>query len=235
MGRAGLTVLGYHWMPGHVSRTSTTRRGRGGAKVTAYDHELLRHTPVLHGRVYSDDEMWDAYAHFVREVVPVAESSGVRLALHPDDPPLPELGGTPRLFHGPEGFRRAMALAGASPASGLDFCLGNWYATGCDISEAIAEFGRRGQIVYGHVQAVVGTVPSFHEGFVDEAGCDFQNVFASLDRSGVDGVFAPAHLPHTIDEKEPPHVDPQYAGNAYAFGYLTGLLRALRNAEEVPK
>jgi len=132
------------------------------------------------------------------------------------------------------GYRVLFYNADLFQKEGLPLPPAQWNAMGCDIGETIAEFGRGGQIVYGHVQAVIGTVPSSYEGSVDEAGCDFQKVFAALDSSGVDGVFAPAHLPHTIDEKEPPHVDSQYAGNAFAFGYLKGVLHTLRKAGEGP-
>ena len=104
MGEAGIPVLGYHWMPNGVWRTPD-RAGRGGAMVTAFDMALvdefpLRHGvkehPLLEGRTLDADAMWDNYCYFMDAVLPVAEESGVTLGLHPDDPPMPMLGGIAR-------------------------------------------------------------------------------------------------------------------------------------------
>src|SRR5437763_1318115 len=77
MGRAGIPILGYHWMPNSVWRTSSTTPGRGGARVTSFDLELARNSPLSHGRVYGEDEMWRNYERFVKAVLPVAEEYNV--------------------------------------------------------------------------------------------------------------------------------------------------------------
>ena len=88
LGRAGIPILGYHWMANGVWRTSRTAFGRGGARVTAFDLDLVQNAPPTHGRVFTEEEMWRNYEYFLRAVVPVAEEAGVKLALHPDDPPV---------------------------------------------------------------------------------------------------------------------------------------------------
>ncbi len=114
MGRAGIPILGYHFMPNSVWRTSRTAPGRGGSHVTAFDmaevdraaSEGMRgfvakaderlSTMTLSAddeNVVTADEMWANYEYFVKAVVPVAEESGVKLALHPDDPPVESLAG----------------------------------------------------------------------------------------------------------------------------------------------
>ncbi|MBV7334145.1 mannonate dehydratase [Chloroflexi bacterium TSY] len=178
MGRAGVPVYGYHWMvnqPGVTRnswRTSFTTPGRAGAQVTSFELELANQGPLFRDREYSHEEMRANYEYFIKAIIPVAEEAGVKLALHPDDPPIEKLGGIPRLFYNQEGFQRAMELA-ASPMSGLNFCLGNWTAMGVDIQAAIRYFGKRGQIIYGHVQGVQGVGPHFQECFLEEADCDF--------------------------------------------------------------
>jgi mannonate dehydratase len=227
MGRAGIPVLGYHWMvnpPGVVRasyRTSSASPGRGGSQVASFDLALAERLPPFRERVYSEAEMWANYQYFVRAIVPVAEAAGVRLALHPDDPPVEQLGGIPRLFRSPAAFQRAMDLAG-SPSSGLNFCLANWWAMGADVLAAIAHFGRQGQIVYGHVQGIKGTVPRFSECAVDESECDFLDALSALRRAGFHGSLAPGHYPHTVASETGP-----YAAEAFAIGYLLGLLRAV--------
>ena len=104
--------------------------------------EIAQHSPLFRGREYTDEEMWGNYEYFIKAVLPEAEAAGVRLALHPDDPPLEKLGGIPRLFHDFDGFKRGMDIANNSRASGLNFCLGNWTAMGTDILAAIPSFWR---------------------------------------------------------------------------------------------
>jgi len=227
MGRAGIPILGYHWMvnPAGVTRaswrTSLRAPARGGASASQLDMELAARAPQSRDRVYSADEMWSNWTYFIRALAPVAEEAGVKLALHPDDPPVASLGGVARIFNSFASFERAMEVA-ASPACGLEFCLGNWWAMGTDVIAAIRRFGPRGQIHYVHVQGVHGTVPRFQECFLDEADCDFPAVLRALRDVGFDGVLAPAHVPDTIDD-----TPRQHQGHAFAFGYLRGLLQAL--------
>ena len=229
MGRAGIPVLGYHWMvnpPGVLRasyRTAMNTPGRGGAQVASFDLGLAERAPLFRDREYSEAELWANYEYFLRAIVPVAEDAGVRLALHPDDPPVEQLGGVPRLFRSPAAFQRALDLAG-SPMSGLNFCLANWWAMGSDLLAAIAHFGRQGKIFYGHVQGIRGVVPRFRECFVDESECDFLDALRALRDAGFDGSLAPGHYPHTVASDTSP-----YASEAFAFGYLHGLLRLVNS------
>ena len=227
MGRAGIPVYGYHWMvnqPGvtrNSRRTSFTTPGRGNAKVSSFELELANRGPLFRDREYSREEMWSNYEYFIKAIVPVAEEAGVRLALHPDDPPVEKLGGIPRLFYDPGGFQRAMDIAG-SPASGLNFCLGNWTAMNVDIQADIRRFGGRGQIVYGHIQGVQGTAPDFRECFLEEADCDFLEILKTFKEMGFTGTLLPGHLPYTIYDGERVH-----HGLLYSVGYLKGLLQSI--------
>jgi len=227
MGKAGVGVYGYHWMVNQHGatrnswRTSLTTPGRGGAQVSSFDLERARQGPLFREREYSRAEMWSNYEYFVKAIIPVAEKAGVRLALHPDDPPIESLGGVPRLFYDLGGFQRAMDIAGSS-ASGLNFCLGNWTAMGVDIQAAIRHFGGRGQIVYGHVQGVQGTGPAFRECFLEEADCDFLETLKTFKEVGFSGVLFPGHAPYTTYDGARVH-----HGLLYATGYLKGLLQSL--------
>jgi mannonate dehydratase len=228
MGKAHIPVYGYSWMgnPPEATRfswrTCLSIPGRGGSQVSNFDMDIARKEPLFRDREYTRAEMWDNYEYFIKAVLPEAEAAGVRLALHPDDPPVESLGGVPRLFNGPEGFQRAMDIAHNSPASGLNFCLGNWSAMGTDIAAVIRQFGQRGQIVYGHVQGVQGTVPRFQESFLDDADCDFLAVLRDLREVGFDGVLLPGHSPHTLYENQIGGL-----GFVYAVGYLKGLLNTV--------
>ena len=111
MGKAGIGVLGYNWMPNSVWRTSNTKPTRGEAKVTAFDYNLVKNAPLSFEREYSDEDMWANYEYFIHAVAPIADEVGVRLALHPDDPPMPSLGGVARLFRNHDGYRRMLKAA----------------------------------------------------------------------------------------------------------------------------
>src|SRR4051812_1043742 len=176
MGQAGIPLLGYNWMPNGVWRTPNAA-GRGGVRVTAFDMAQVEVSPLVAGvkeveefggQHIDHDKMWANYAYFMQAVLPVAEEAGVKLALHPDDPPVPELGGIARLFYNAEGFKKAMEVVAPSPNHGLDFCMGCFSEMGPGVIEAIRYFGQRGKIFYVHLRDVQGCVPAFQECFLGE-------------------------------------------------------------------
>ncbi len=245
MGKAGIPILGFHWMPNSVWRTSRTTPGRGGALVTSFDLALAQQSgnDLSRGYVVKRDErvdqvavfdreedavsaeqMWENYAYFVNAVMPVAEEAGVKLALHPDDPPVPSLGGVARLFRNVEGFKRGAEIAN-SPAWGLDLCLGccSEMPGGAEnVYAMIKHFGPRGQILYVHFRDVQGTAPLFQECFIGEGNYDPAAVMLALKRSGFDGFLLDDHVPHMDDDSEWAH-----RGRAHAIGYLQGLINML--------
>jgi mannonate dehydratase len=120
MGKADIPILGYHWMPNSVWRTSRTTPTRGGATVTSFDMELAKNAPLSHDREYTADELWAAHEYYMKAILPVCEEANVKLALHPDDPPVESLGGVARIMNSFEGFKRAMDTV-PSVMHGLDF------------------------------------------------------------------------------------------------------------------
>lgn len=236
MGRAGIGVFGYNWMATGVWRTSNSHPLRGGARGTATDAALLAKAPLSFEREYTEDEIWASYEYFLKAVVPVAEEEGVRLALHPNDAPVPQVGGVPALFRSRENFERGLAIVD-SPANALCLCLGNWGAMGEHIPSVIRDLGPRGKIVYVHFQAVKGSVPAgyFHESFVDEADNDALEIMLALHETGFDGVMIPGHVPQMEGDDEwrtdysTPYVHPMggHRARAYTIGYLSGLVKAV--------
>ena len=240
MGRAGIAVFGYNWMVDGVWRTSNSHPLRGGAKGTATDAADLARAPLAHGREYVQDEIWANYEYFLRAVVPVAEHEGVRLALHPNDAPVPSVAGVPALFGTRASFERALALVD-SPANALCLCLGNWGAMGEKIPDVVRDLGPRGKIVYVHFQAVQGNIPQhgrFNECFVDEADNDALDIMLALHDVGFDGVMIPGHVPQIEGDDEwrtshsastTPYTHPMggHRARAYTVGYLRGLIKAV--------
>jgi mannonate dehydratase len=183
---------------------------------------LVQGDVLTHGRVFTADEMWENYAYFMRAVVPVAEEAGVTLALHPDDPPVPSLGGVARLFSNFEGFRRAMEIV-PSPNSGLDFCMGCWSEMGPGVIEAIRYFGQRGKIVYVHFRDVQGTVPCFQECFLGEGNVDVIAAMRALKEVGFTGFLLDDHVPHIVDDTDWGH-----RARAHAIGYIQALINTVQ-------
>ena len=234
LGRAGIPVLGYHWMPLGVWRTSFATPGRGGALVSSFDLSQIdagplaagtRYHPLLEGREIDAGSMWDNYTYFIKAVLPVAEEADVTLALHPDDPPLPSLGGVARLFGSFAGFARAMEIA-PSPRHGLDFCMGCWsemaVGTSPGVIAAIRHFGGRGQIAYVHFRDVQGTGTSFRECFLGEGNVDVVEAMRALAEVGFSGFILDDHVPHLIDDSDWGH-----RGRAHQTGYIMALVETL--------
>jgi mannonate dehydratase len=244
--RAGVPVVGYHFMPNSVWTTNRSAPTRGGALARQFDMsvveahaddlELLRSfMPTTLGRassmplfgkdgpVVTEEAMWENYRYFIDAVLPVAEEEGIRLALHPDDPPVPMLGGVARLFYRPEAFRKAYEMAGQSPAWSLDLCLGccsEMPGGKANVTEMIEFFAPRGAIAYIHFRDVRGTVPNFTECFIGDGNYDPAEVVSLLARHGFDGFLLDDHVPKLDDDS-----DWNHRGRAHAIGYMQGLIR----------
>jgi len=244
--RAGIPVLGYHFMPNSVWTTDRNATTRGGAVARRFDMsvveanagnlDLLRSfMPTTLGRassmplfgkdgpVVTEAQMLANYEYFIKAVLPVAEAEGLRLALHPDDPPVPMLGGVARLFWRPEGFKRAFELAGNSEAWALDLCLGccsEMTGGKANVREMIEYFGPRGALAYIHFRDVRGTVPDFTECFIGDGNYDPAEVMELLIKNGFDGFLLDDHVPKMDGDS-----DWNHRGRAHAIGYMQGLLR----------
>lgn len=222
MGKAGIPILGYHWMPNSVWRTQPPAVVRGGATATRFN--MAEHDPnqLTHGRVFTAEEMWENYCYYMERVLPVAEEAGVILAVHPDDPPVPSLGGVARIFQSFSDFQRAMDTFD-SPYHGLDFCVGCWTEMGAAGSlKAVRYFAERGKITYVHFRFVQGEVPNFNECFINDGSVHPWDVAKALKESGFTGFMITDHVPAMVDDTPWGH-----RGRAYAIGYMTALLEML--------
>ncbi len=143
----------------------------------------------------TQDQLWQRLSDFLHAVIPVAEEAGVRLALHPDDPPMPTLRGTARLVYQPEYYQRVLDLK-PSFSNAIELCVGSIaeMAAG-DVYEAVDRYSRHGQIGYVHFRNVRGKMPRHHEVFVDEGEIDMVRILQILVRNGYDGVLIPDHTP----------------------------------------
>jgi mannonate dehydratase len=169
----------------------------------------------------SSEQLWDRYSRFLREIVPVAEESRVVMALHPDDPPLEEVRGTPRLIHRGALYDRMLGIVD-SPANAMEFCVGTLSEMpDQDIYEVVEHFVSTGRIQYVHLRNVLGRVPQYHETFLDDGYVDMQRILRILKEGGFDGVVIPDHTPFVSTSS------PWHTGMAWALGWIRASLRAI--------
>lgn len=239
LGRVGIPVLGYHFSPSFVWRTDNhAPLGRYGAKVQAFDLALQQQgiddmadfDQRRDVQIPDVEMLWENFAYFMKQVIPVCEEYGVTMALHPDDPPIESLSGISRLFINVESYKRAEKIVN-SKNWGLLLCIGTFsqMAGGAkNIFEAIDEFGSRGRIIYVHMRDVQGTVPKFHECFLCEGNFDPFEVMYALKHSGFDGFIVSDHVPAIEGDTTWGH-RVRYADT----GYIRGLMEAIEKMERL--
>jgi mannonate dehydratase len=202
-------------------RTSHTY-GRGGISYSSFDYEeLMQDPPHFPDKVISQEQLWENINYFLQRVVPVAEEAQVRIALHPDDPPIPEpLGGAARIMVSIENFQRVFDLV-PSDAYGMLFCQGCVAEMGEDIVKAIHAVGQRNKIIFVHFRNIRGTPHKFQEVFLDEGDMDMGRAMQAYRDVGFNGPFMMDHTPGIPTD---PHGT---ASRAYANGYIKALIQAV--------
>ena len=229
MGRAGIPIYCYNFMAVfNWLRTSTAVRGRGDALVTRFDAADLANAPNTYAGETTDAQMWDNFEYFLRRVLPVAEAARVKLALHPDDPPMSPVLGLARIMRDVDAFNRVIDLAD-SPSNGITFCQGNFAAMGnVDVPNAIRQFGRRGKIFFAHFRDVRGSVPAFEETFHDEGKTDMVDAMRAYFDIGFDGPMRPDHAP-TMEGESNDNPGYMVRGKLFAIGFMRGLIEAIKS------
>lgn len=234
VGEAGIPVFGYNFSLAGVAGRVTGPFARGGAESVGMDGSV--DAPIPNGMVWNmvyapdapagvvppitPDELWRRLAEFLREVLPVAEKAGVKLAAHPDDPPTPTLRGQPRLVFQPQLYQRLIDL-NPSPSNALEFCIGSLAEmTEGDLYETVEQYSRQGRIGYVHLRNITGKVPSYRETFIDDGDVDMVRVLRILKKNGFNGVIIPDHTP------QPTCAAPWHAGMAHTLGWMRGVLQA---------
>ena len=235
LGQAGIPIMGYNFSIAGVCGRVTGPFARGGADSVGMDGPLDEPMPngMAWNMIYDPDappghvpvatsaELWQRLADFLREILPVAEESGVTLAAHPDDPPLPTMRGQPRLVYQPTHYQRLIDLS-PSPANALEFCLGTLAEmTDGGVYEAVESYSRQKRIGYIHARNVTGHVPHYQETFLEDGDLDFPRILRILKKNNFDGVLIPDHTPQVACST------PWHTGMAHALGYLRGALQTL--------
>jgi mannonate dehydratase len=231
LGKAGIHYSTYAHM-GNGIWSSDREQTRGGANARALRLNTATgrwagktwQQPLSHGRRYTEDELWENYTFFIRKVVPVAEEAGVFIGIHPDDPPVYELGGVPRCVFGNfAGYVRALEIAN-SPNIGVCLCVGSWIEggerTGKHVVDAIRHFAGQKKLFKIHFRNVSAPLPEgFVETFPDDGYVDMSRVMRALHDSGYTGAVISDHLPAMVGGRR--------SAEAFALGYMRGLIQAV--------
>ncbi len=238
LGAAGIYYNTYAHM-GNGIWSSEPTTGRGGMKARRLDlqdaighwHGEVFAGEMTHGRTFSEDELWENYAHLVHEIAPVAEDAGVRIGIHPDDPPVYALGGIPRCMFGNfAGYKKAMEIA-SSPNIGVCLCVGCWLeggevGMGVGVVDAIKHFAAQNQLFKVHFRNVSNPMPEpWVETLIDNGYQNMYEVMKALRTVNFDGCVIPDHIPAMIGG---PRV-----GTAYSIAYMRALIQAVNSEAEM--
>lgn len=242
VGEAGIKVFGYNFSIAGVWGHTRRNAARGGAESACYDDEDAgKDSPIPLGEVWNmtydihapkgylksvtHDELWDRYARFLNEILPVAEEYGVQMALHPDDPPMPTMRGHARLVYQPD-FYKKLKKINPSASNGFELCLGSIQEmTEGDLYEILRYALEEKRVAYIHFRNVKGKVPHYREVFVDEGDIDMIKVAEILKEYDYQGVVIPDHTPFMNCEGA------WHAGMAFALGYMRAVQQKIWGKE----
>ncbi len=238
LGAVGIPTLIYNMHALRFYRTSRSAPGRAGASGTSFDIELVQNAPLMttgpgidgslippeHRKPISDQQMWDNLTYFLKAVVPVAEETGVRLAIHPDDPPVPSIAGVARIMRSPEAYRRLIEIE-PSDHNGIAFCQGCFTEMGANLTEEIRYFGSRNKIVTVDFRNIRGTTTNFRETFPDDGQADLYETMKAYIDVGFEGPMTPDHAMHIVGDSPWGH---RYW--SFAIGHMRGLSEAITRA-----
>lgn len=212
-----IRTICFNWMA-HIGwyRTTNGIEERGGAKVTGFDMSEFK--PV--DKAITKEELWDNYTYFIKSVIPEAEKYGIKLALHPDDPPR-DLGSVARIMTSAENIDRAVNGIVKSDSLGITMCQATYHIMGEDLRKVIPMF--KDKIFFVHFRNTVGNIDKYRETFHDNGAIDMAEVMKIYHENGIDVPIRVDHVPTMVGEDM---VNQGYdaIGRFFAIGYLKGIL-----------
>ncbi len=235
VGGVGIPIIGYNFSIAGVAGRVTGPFARGGAQSVGMNGPV--DAPIPNGMVWNmvydsqapaghipsatPEQLWQRLADFLNECLPVAEQAGVKLAAHPDDPPMPWVRGQPRLVYRPDLYQKVIDLDPA-PANQLELCVGTLQEMpDGDVYDAVDRYSGQNRIAYVHLRNVHGKVPEYKETHIDDGDLDVLRVIRILQKNGFSGVIIPDHAPQLTCDA------PWHAGMAFAMGYLRACLKTV--------
>ena len=224
LGKAGIPVGYMTWEPNQVLTTkfAVGEHTRGGIGRIV-DLEELKTRPYTHGRMYTEEEMWENFKYFLDRALPVCEEANIKIALHPNDPPVDCLLGISNLIKSAGDYRRAIELSGNSPYLGIKMCIGCWLEGGDgfgDVMEDIRYFVENEKVFLVHFRNVSSTMPYFEETLLEDGYADMYEIMKQFVRADYKGMI---HVDHV------PVWGQSVGGEDCSWAYSTGYMKALLN------
>ncbi len=223
LGEVGIPVLCYNFMAGiGWYRTRADAPERGGALTTVFDLREAEKQGLTQWGEITEEQMWDNITYFLKAVIPVAEKANVKMALHPDDPPLPSLRGIARICVSGDNFRKIMNIV-PSPINGVTYCQANFVAMGENVQALAQEWLAEKKIFFVHFRDIEGQGAYFRETFHDNGPTDMARMLQIYHEGGFTGLIRPDHAP-TIGQEANDRPGYAMGGKVLAIGYMRGIL-----------
>jgi mannonate dehydratase len=232
-GKVGVPVVEYNFYAHRAMEGYFEQTGRGGAGLTGMDYDRMKGLPPLPAEgVNTLDQMWNNITYFLKAVIPVAEKANVRLALHPNDPPVPLSRGSQQIMGTVAGWKHLIEIVN-SPSNGITFDCGVTREMGEDPVAVCHYFGSRDRINHVHYRNPHINTPyvKYDEGFIDEGDVNMLAVMRELVRVKYTREVYPEH-PRALDydrERGPIRGYPGgggYGGDLYDIAYAKAMLQA---------
>ncbi len=242
-GKAGLPVVEYNWYAHRATEGYFEETGRAGAGLTGFDYEREVESngskikfkdlpPLPNEGAHTLDEMWANITYFLKRVIPACEKAGVRMALHPNDPPAPISRGSQQIMGSVEGWKKLLEIV-KSPCNGITFDCGVTREMGHDPVEVCRYFASRDVINHMHFRNVKVVKPyeRYSEVFIDEGENNMFAVMRELIRNKYTHMLYPEH-PRALDyDRERGRIGGYPGGGGYAsFAFQVGYARAMMQA-----
>jgi len=226
LAEVGVPLVCYNWMAGlGWYRTRVDVPVRGGALTSEFDYDTAeRQGPTPFGEV-SEEKLWANLEYFLKAVMPVAQEHGIKMALHPDDPPISPLRGISRIMTSAAAYRRVLNII-PSPANGITFCQANFKLMGEDMAALVREWCGQKKIFFVHFRDVDGTRQHFHETFHDDGPTNLAQMLRIYHDCGFDGPIRPDHAP-TLEGEANDRPGYSMGGKLFAVGYMKGVMDAM--------
>jgi mannonate dehydratase len=217
----GIDTICFNFMA-HIGwlRTSSDFIERGGARVTEFN--MADFDPVE--AKITANELWANYEYFIKAVIPEAEKHGIRLALHPDDPPVPRLGDVERIMISKANIKKAVYGIVNSDSLGITMCQANYFIMGEDLEKTIEELANKIYLV--HFRNTKGVPEHFRETFHDNGDIDMARLMSVYVKNGVNVPIRVDHVPTMAGERSA-LAGYDAMGRLFAIGYLKGILDAI--------
>jgi mannonate dehydratase len=235
-GAVGLPVVEYNFYAHRFVDGYYNTTARGGAGTLSMDYDRGKNLPPNpgEGKGQTAEMMWENLTYFLKAVIPVAEKAGVRMALHPNDPPVPISHGHAQIVATFSDWKRLIEIVN-SPSNGMTYDCGVSREIGEDPLEVLRYLGSRDRINHIHYRNVKVEKPSlkYEEVFFDEGQVNMFEVMKEIFSFGYKYGLYPEH-PRALDyDREHPGGvgknpgDAGYTGWTYNVAYAKAMMQAV--------